>query len=105
MTQRPPPVPGNYDDLREEFSDIFQLQVNPWSAVMTFGLRATNRTEANKFTLRMRMSLQAAKALAVLLLRNIRTYEEQTGADIDLPDELLKGLNIAPEDWHRFTGA
>ena len=103
MAQEHQQPEDNYSEMTDDFSDVFQLHINPWSAVITFGRRATKPTEDNRYTVRMRMPLQQAKALAVMLLRNIRSYEQETGADIDLPDEVLKVLKIAPEDWKRFT--
>ena len=106
MTQRPQRAPGNdYSEMQEFFSDVFETHVNPWSAAVGFGIRATKESEDNKFTVRVRMPLQQAKALAVILLRTIRRYEQDTETDIDLPKQVLDSLNIAPEDWERFKGA
>ena len=102
--QRPAPS-SSYEDVQEHFTDAFETHINPWSAAITFGLRATRPTDENVYSVRMRMPLQLAKALAVLLLRAIRQYEQQTGADIDLPRQVLEGLNIPVEDWERFKGA
>ena len=95
--------PNDYSGVQETFSDVFELSINPWSAALTFGNRTTKPIqEANHFTVRMRMPLQQAKALAVLLLKNIRKYEEQTDTDIDLPQPILDELGIPREDWERF---
>jgi hypothetical protein len=48
------------------------------------------------------MPLQQAKALGVILLRTIREYENKANVTVELPQEILKNLNIAPEDWERF---
>ncbi len=105
MAQEGRQIQNDYSEMADDFSDVFETHINPWSAAITFGRRATKETETNQFTMRMRMPLQQAKALAVMLLRGIRSYEQQTGADIDLPEEVLKALNIAPEDWKRFTAS
>ena len=88
----------------EYFSDVFWTHLNPWSYVITFGLRATREEEQMKPTVRVRMPLQQAKALAVMVLGGIRQYEEKYGVDIDLPREVLDSLKIAPEDFERFRG-
>ena len=49
------------------------------------------------------MPLQQAKAMAVLMLRGIRSYEAQANVEIELPAEVLKGLGIPHEDWRRFS--
>jgi hypothetical protein len=103
MTEQPRKAPRNdYSDMKEYFSDVFETHVNPWSAAVTFGTRATKETEDNKYQVRMRMPLQQAKALAVMLLRSIRGYEQHTQADIDLPKDILDSLGIPLEDWVRF---
>jgi len=94
---------NDYSDIEEQFSDVFDTHINPWSAAITFGIRATMPSEDNTYTTRVRMPLQQAKALAVMLLRNIRAYEEDTGADIDLPQPILDALKIPVEDWRRFN--
>jgi hypothetical protein len=88
--------------FEEHFSDVFWFSINPWSCILTFGLRATTSEDEDKPTIRMRMPLQQAKALAVILLRNLRQYEQENEADIDLPKKVLKHLSIAQEDWTRF---
>jgi hypothetical protein len=88
----------------EHFSDVFWLALNPWSAAITFGLRMARSQEKDTPKIRMRMPLQQAKALAVMLLQAIREYERKGNVNIELPANMLKSLNIAPEDWQRFTG-
>ena len=88
----------------EYFSDVFWVGVNPWSADVTFGLRMTRPEEHDTPKVRIRMSLQQAKALSVILLRAVRQYEDKADVTVELPDALLKELGIPPEDWKRFTG-
>lgn len=104
MAQEKQKVPEpDYSVVQEHFSDVFETHINPWSAAVTFGYRSTKpTTEPTVYQIRMRMPLQQAKALAVLLLRGIRQYEEQSGADIDLPAQVLEGLGVPQEDWRRF---
>ena len=94
---------NDFSEMREEFSDVFDSHINPWSAVITFGNRATKPEEDNHYTVRMRMPLQQAKALAVIMLRNIRQYERAAKVEIELPQAVLDGLGIAADDWRRFT--
>lgn len=94
---------NDYSELKEDFSDVFETHINPWSAAITFGRRATKAEDDHHYTVRMRMPLQQAKALAVILLRNIRLYERQMKVEIELPQAMLEGLGIAPEDWRRFA--
>ena len=88
----------------ERFSDVFWANVNPWSCIITYGLRKAHPSEKDKPSVRVRMPLQQGKALAIILLRSIRQYEQQSGADVDLPRQVLQSLAIPPEDWERFKG-
>jgi len=88
----------------EYFSDVFWLTINPWSAAVTYGLRMAREDESDTPKIRVRMPLQQAKVLAVLLLRAVRQYEVKANLTIELPKEMLKDLGIPPEDWERFTG-
>ena len=99
-----PEIEIDWDSLEEQWSDLFGAQVNPWGAAVTFGLRSVRLGEPNKMTLRMRMSLQQAKALGVLLLRDIRAFEQRTQTEIGLPANILEELGIPKEDWERFRG-
>ncbi len=89
----------------EHFSDVFWTAINPWSTAITFGLRMARPGEVDRPKIRMRMPLQQAKALAVILLRAIRQYESDANVTVELPKKLLDSLNIPPEDWERFTRA
>jgi len=89
---------------QEYFSDVFWIHINPWSCALTFGLRQASATERDKPMLRVRMPLQQAKLLAVMLLQQMRRYEQETEVDIDLPRNLLESMGIPLEDWERFKG-
>lgn len=87
----------------EYFSDVFWTTLTPWSASVTFGLRKASPNEKDVPKIRVRMPLQQAKALAVILLKTVRKYETDAGVNIELPEKVLESLNIPPEDWIRFT--
>ena len=102
--QKQPRQPKNdFSEAREEFSDVFEIHINPFSAAITFGHRATRPEDDDHYTTRMRMPLQQAKALAVMLLRQIRQYERQMKVEIELHQVMLDGLGIAADDWRRFS--
>lgn len=103
IPSQPPALRQSYEHMAETFSDVFGTHINPWSVAITFGTRATQESEPTTWTHRMRMSPQQAKALAVMLLRDIRGYESRTDSEITLPIEVLNALNIPIEDWKRFS--
>lgn len=102
--QQKAPQTEDWSQLPEEhFSDVFWTALTPWSASITFGLRMASPKEKDTPKIRVRMPLQQAKALAVILLRAVRKYESEADVDIELPRKLLESLGIPLEDWQRFT--
>jgi len=102
--QQPQQLVGDWSQPPEEyFSDVFWTTLSPWSAALTFGLRQASPNEKDTPKIRVRMPLQQAKALAVILLRSVRRYEGDANLTVELPDGLLKSLGIPLEDWKRFT--
>ena len=102
--QQKPPQTEDWSEAPEEyFSDVFWTTLSPWSAAVTFGLRQASPNEKDTPKIRVRMPLQQAKALAVILLRTVRRYENEANVNIELPTKLLESLGIPLEDWQRFT--
>jgi len=87
------------NEIQEVFGDVFSIHISPWASALTFGLRGVQKGEQDKYNIRIRMSLEQVKALAVMLRRAVREYEEKTQTKIDLPRDLLNQLGIGPEDW------
>ena len=98
----PPVIDPWSNDVPDLFTDVFWLSVNPWSASIVFGIRRVASEHGDRPITRARMSPAQAKALGILLLRNIRAYETAAEITVELPEAVLKELGIAPEDWKRF---
>jgi hypothetical protein len=45
------------------------------------------------------MSLEHAKVMTMLIRRQLKQYEEQSGTTINVPMAVYRGLGISPEDW------
>ena len=102
--QQPKQPTEDWSELPVEyFSDVFWTTLSPWSAAVTFGLRQASPSEKDTPKVRVRMPLQQAKALAVILLKAVRRYESEANVTVELPTKLLESLGIPPEDWLRFT--
>lgn len=89
--------------IEEYSSDAFWIALNPWSATLTFGLPQASPNENDVAKIKIHIPLQQAKALALTLSRAIRRYEIDTNVPLELPDDLLDGFGIAPDEWKRFT--
>ena len=96
MQQHPDPVPDFY-------ADAFQVTVTPFGVNMTFSLRDPHPSPARQVpgtdVARIRMSPEHAKIVGMMLTRQIRDYERQSGIKIAIPSQVYAQLGIAEEDW------
>lgn len=49
-----------------------------------------------------RMSLEHAKVFAMLLRRQLKTYEEEAGFPIRVMPQVMNSLGLSEEDWDRI---
>ncbi|MBA7674880.1 hypothetical protein ES703_83105 [subsurface metagenome] len=93
----------NENDLPEVYSDSFRFTVHPYGVAFTFGTNVPHpspgKVTPGKDSLVLRMSLEQAKVLAMMLRRNLKNYELQNSLEIALPSQLYTQLGIAQEDW------
>lgn len=90
------------DDLPEFYVDQFRMNVSPYGAAITFGLASPNPTTGQAQvhdTVLLRMSLEHMKVMAIILKKNLKAYEEQTQAPINIPRAILNQMGLSPEDW------
>ena len=92
------------DEILDIYSDSFRVTTGVFGVNMTFGLNEPHpvqggvaRTADEKA--RVRVSLQLAKVIAMLLRKQLKEYESQTGTDIQIPQNVYASLGIAEEDW------
>jgi len=45
------------------------------------------------------MSLEHLKVMAVILRKQLKAYEEQTQATVNIPRAVLNQLGLSQEDW------
>jgi len=87
----------------ELYTDSMRFSVTPYGVNFTFGLTDTNATPSKpvpaRETLILRMSLEHAKIMALMLRRNLKTYEREHSLKIPLPYALYTQLGVAEEDW------
>ncbi len=83
------------------YADRFSLGLGAYGAVFQWGLTegdpselvAGEVTKANTVAI-IRTSLLHSKVVALLLLKNIREWEESVGIEIQIPDDIIKQLDI-----------
>lgn len=94
---------ANENGIPEVYTDSFRFTVQPYGVAFTFGTNVPHpspqKVTPGKDSLILRMSLEQAKVLAMMLRRHLRNYELQNDLEIALPPQLYTQLGIAKEDW------
>ena len=92
-------APQDYSKAQDVWADVFNVSLNDFTATLDLGKRGVKAGEPAVFDYRVRMPLAQLKALALMSLRLIRSYEAQAGVTISLPPKLLEAFGIPEEDW------
>jgi len=88
--------------LPEFYVDQFRMNVHAYGAAITFGLATPHPTTGQAQvhdSVVLRMSLEHMKIMAIILKKNLKAYEEQMQAPINIPRVVYNGLGLSQEDW------
>ena len=89
------------DDVPDIYCDGVQMGLTPYDVMITLLRRPPvpdAKGELNRVGT-LRMSLEHAKVFAIMLRKNLKTFEDATGK-IPMHPELMKQLGISKEeDW------
>jgi hypothetical protein len=92
----PEPIP-------EFYIDQFRVTVGPFGGAMTFGLSdphpSPGQIQPPQDTVRIRMSLEHMKVMAMLMKRQVKAYEEQTASPVNIPRQVYNNMGLSQEDW------
>ena len=84
-------------DVPDFYVDSFSIGHSPFTVVLDYSVK--QRSGGEKPLVRLRMSPQHAKAVAIVM-RNVLKSSEVTWGRIPLPPELLTQFGLTPEsDW------
>ena len=84
------------------YSDGIQIGVSPFTVTLGFTVapQAQPGTQVATPVATIRMSLEHAKVMAIILRKQLKQFEEQLGAEIPLPLQVYQQLGVSPkEDW------
>ena len=95
---------GDESTIPDIYVDNMQLTSGVYGVNITFGLTdphpvSGTRSDQPEEKVRVRMSLQHAKNVAMMLRQNLKNYERGTGTSIQIPHNVFTGLGVAEEDW------
>jgi len=84
------------------YSDGIQVGISPFTVTLGFTVapQAQPGTQVPIPVATIRMSLEHAKLMAIILRKQLRQFEQQLGQDIALPHQVCQQLGLSPkEDW------
>lgn len=90
----------------DAYADQFMVTVTPWGANLSF-LVSSPHPEVTKpvpaeRVATIRMSNEHLKAMAMILVRQIKRMESESGVRCDIDRRVLNSMGIPPEDWDQF---
>ena len=93
------------DGTIDVYADQSTLALNPYSMTINFQKSPSSPTglvpgAGNETVAVIRMSLEHAKILAMIIRRTLKQFElESLGDPINIPRSLLQQMNLTVEDW------
>jgi hypothetical protein len=90
------------NECLDVYADSTQIGTTPYDLTLYFSKRPAmpNSTQAPIQVGCVRLSLEHAKVLAIMLRKSLKTYEEAQGAAIKLHPNAVQGVGISvEEDW------
>jgi len=91
----------NEPQVPDLYADSLQIGVGPFGVTLVCGLQPAGQVGVQPMRIcNLRVSLETAKVLSILLRRNLKAFEEQMGEDIPLHPQLYTQLGLSKtEDW------
>jgi len=90
-------------EVPEFYVDQFRVTWGAYGVAMTFGLTPPHPAPGQPATpqdlVRIRMSLEHAKIMAMIMRKSLKAYERENGIEIGIPHKVYMDLGISPEDW------
>ena len=86
----------------ELYADGVQIGMGPFGVTLAFSMQPAGQTGtmAPIKVCNLRMSLEHAKTLAMMLKKQLKNYEANMGEDIPLPQQVYTQLGLSKmEDW------
>lgn len=90
------------DQVPELYCDGVQVGLSPFTAIFSLTMQPAGQTGQMPpiRVANVRMSLEHAKVLAILLRKQLKGFEAQMGAEIQLHSQLYQQLGLSrQEDW------
>ena len=87
------------ENVPEYYGDVYHLRSTPWGVTVTFGVTPHKEGVEGHDVCVVRMSHETAKTLSMMIRKQLKQYERDTGTTIAVPQNVMNNLGLAPEDW------
>ena len=87
------------ENVPEYYGDVYHLRSTPWGVTVTFGVTPHKEGVEGHDVCVVRMSHETAKTLSMMIRKQLKQYERDTGTTIAVPPNVMNNLGLAPEDW------
>jgi hypothetical protein len=85
------------------YADQFIVSVNVWGVALSFikgpPHPAPGQAPQGDPQATIRMSLEHAKVTAMILKRQLKQYERESGTEIPIPHAVYNAMGLSDEDW------
>lgn len=92
-------------DIPDFYTDRMRLTVTVFGVNISFGLGNPHPEDNNEGVLdvlelvRVRMSLEHAKIMTMILRKQIKVYEQSNQTEVAIPKQVLEALGLKDETW------
>lgn len=89
-------------EVPELYCDGAQVGLSPFTAIISLTMQPAGQTGTMPpiKVANVRMSLEHAKIMAIILRRQIKAFESQFGIEIQVPNAIFQQLGLSrQEDW------
>ena len=85
--------------IPEYYGDTLYIRTNPWGVAITFAVAAPTDEIYGHNVCIVRLSHETAKALSMIIRRQLKKYEGDTEIPITIRSEVMKALDLSHDDW------
>ena len=88
------------------YSDQFMVTTTAFGANLSFLVNTPHPEQSKPVAperlATIRMSIEHLKLMAMIIVKQVKKMESDTGIKIAIDKRVLNGLSIAPDDWEEF---
>jgi hypothetical protein len=95
------------EQAQDVYADQLRVSTSPYGVAITFLLSEPHPAPARPVETRnlatVRMSLEHAKVMVMIMRKQLKQFEESNGVSIQVPLDVLNQLGLSPEDWDKLS--